>query len=371
MKKLFSVLFISVIFVCLTANYAGTTVYAEKSLSAPKAEFLMDYHSGTVLAARNENARFPIASMCKIMTLLIVFEEADAGRISFNETLSVSEKAAGMGGSQAFLEANAEYIVSDLIKSIVVASANDACMVFAEKISGSESEFVEKMNAKARELGMNNTLFSNCTGLPKPTQYSSAKDVAKMFAELIKHEKYFEFSKIWTDELNHPKGRVTELTNTNKLVRFYAGCDGGKTGYTSEAGHCLTATAIRGGMRLIAVIICAPDSKTRFREASDMFNYGFANFVNKMIIDSSVPLKVKAEVSGGKEKTVELSAEKDHYSFAKKNDDGNFRIDFEPSGEIKAPVKRGDAVGELIVYKDNIETARVKCLAYKDVDRKP
>ncbi|MBQ7164347.1 MAG: D-alanyl-D-alanine carboxypeptidase, partial [Clostridia bacterium] len=213
--------------------------------------------------------------------------------------------------------------------------------------------------------------FSNCTGLPKPTQYSCAKDVAKMFSELIKHEKYFEFSKVWTDEIKHPKGRVTGLTNTNKLVRFYDGCDGGKTGYTSESGHCLTATAKRGGMRHIAVIICAPDSKTRFKEASEMFNYGFANFTNKMIVDSKTPLKVTAKVKGGKEQTVELIAERDYYSFAKKNEEENFRIDFEPFPDIKAPVKKGDEMGELIVYKDNEEKARVKCLANTDVDRKP
>ncbi|MBQ9481365.1 MAG: D-alanyl-D-alanine carboxypeptidase [Clostridia bacterium] len=370
MKKIFSVLFIMVTALCCAAQGADA-VFADTVPTEAKATYLIDYNSGSVLSARNENARLTIASMCKIMTLLLVFEEADAGRLKWDETLVVSEKAAGMGGSQAFLEANAEYKVSDLVESIVIASANDSCMVFAEKICGSEQLFVERMNERAKQLGMNNTVFSNCTGLPKPTQYSCAKDVAKMFSELIKHEKYFEFSKVWTDEIKHPKGRVTGLTNTNKLVRFYDGCDGGKTGYTSESGHCLTATAKRGGMRLIAVIICAPDSKTRFKEVSEMFNYGFANFTNKMIVDSKTPLKVTAKVKGGKEQTVELIAERDYYSFAKKNEEENFRIDFEPFPDIKAPVKKGDEMGELIVYKDNEEKARVKCLANTDVDRKP
>ncbi len=367
MKKLFLLL---LTLVCFSAFATKSYVPAAAETVSSKASYMIDYNSGTVISARNESARLPIASMCKIMTLLLIFEEVDSGNISMDEAIPVSENSAGMGGSQAFLEAGGEYLARDLIKSIIIASANDSCMAFAEKICGSEKLFVEKMNKRAQELGMKDTLFANCTGLPKPTQYSCAKDVAAMFSELIKHEKYFEFSNVWMDEIKHPKDRVTGLTNTNKLVKFYEGCDGGKTGYTAEAGHCLTATAKRGGMRLISVVISAPDSKTRFKETTDMFNYGFANFTNKLLVDSSTPLEIEANVSGGKVENVELIPEKDYYFFSKKNSDENFRIDFDQTMPLKAPVEKGDVVGELIVYKDNVEISRINCLANENVDRK-
>ena len=370
MKKIFSVIFAFSLIAAGFLYRTAKTACAEEISGSAKASYLMDYDSGTVISARNENARLTIASMCKIMTLVIIFDEINAGNLTMDQTLTISPTAAGMGGSQAFLEAGAQYKVSELIKSIVIASANDSCMAFAEQICGSEKTFTERMNKRAREMGMGNTLFSNCTGLPKPTQYSCAKDVAKMFCELIKNEEYFGFSKIWMSDLEHPKGRVTGLTNTNKLIRFYEGCDGGKTGFTSESGHCLTATAKRGSMRLISVVIGAPDSKSRFKEVSDMFNYGFANFTNKMIVDSATPLSVTAKVSGGKREEVEIIPEKNYYAFGRKNETEDYRIEFNPAEKVKAPLKKGDAVGELTVYRDGVEVARINCLSYCDVDKK-
>ncbi|MBR2904048.1 MAG: D-alanyl-D-alanine carboxypeptidase [Clostridia bacterium] len=243
-----------------------------------KSAYLMDSATATPIYAHEEEKRLPIASMCKIMTLILTFETIKKGDLSMDEEICISENASSMGGSQVFLESNAKYPVKELIKSIVVCSANDSCVALAEKIAGSESIFVEKMNEKARQLGANNTLFANCTGLPKEPQYSCAKDVAIMLNELTSYEEYFRFGKIWTDKFAHPEGRFTEITNTNRLVRFYDGCDGGKTGFTNQAGFCLAATAKRDNMRVISVVIGEESSDNRFHDVRTMFDYAFANY---------------------------------------------------------------------------------------------
>lgn len=335
-----------------------------------KAVCLIEPKTQTVILEKDAKKHFPIASMCKVMTLLLCFEEIDNGQLSLDDKVVVSKNASGMGGSQVFLEENNEYTVSNLLKAIIVASANDACVAMAEKISGSENSFIDKMNEKCKDLDMNNTVFSNCTGLPKPGQYSCAGDVAKMFSELIKHQDYFKFSKIWTDRFYHDDEKFTLITNTNKLIRFYTGCEGGKTGYTSEAGHCLVAYANKNDMQLISVIIGAPDSKTRFKEASDMFNFGFSEYVNKKVVDSSVPLSVKANVLGGKKDSVELVADKSFYLFSSKNQKRSVEINFIPNKNIKAPIKKGDLLGEIIIYENNIEIGKLKALSNEDIENK-
>ena len=374
MKKKFSVIFILLAFMmtigCLS-NFTKRTVFADTILNVKsKSAYLMDASTGTVVYSNNEEQKLPIASMCKIMTLLLCFEAQDNSEITVDEQIVVSKNASGMGGSQVFLEANASYSVGELIKSIVVASANDACVAMAERLCGSEENFVEKMNKKASELGMTNTNFVNCTGLPKPEQYSCAKDVAKMFSELLKHDEYYRYSKIWTDKVIHPEGRFTEIANTNKLIRFYKGCDSGKTGYTSEAGHCLAASALRNGMRLISVVISAPDSKTRFNDVSSMFNYGFANYVNKIIVDDKKPLELNVNVCGGKKDSLEVVAERPVYLFSEKNQKRSIEVNFEPIEKIKAPVKKGEIIGKLFVYENNIEIACVNVLSNEDVNEK-
>ncbi|MBO7344868.1 MAG: D-alanyl-D-alanine carboxypeptidase [Clostridia bacterium] len=374
MKKRISVIFILLAFMftvsCL-CNFVTVKTFADNSVDVldfkSKAVYLVNPETNTVIFEKNQNEKLPIASMCKVMTLLICFDALKSKEISLDELIMVSENASSMGGSQVFLESNAEYLAGDLIKSIVVASANDACVAMAERLFGSEESFVEKMNEKARELSMNNTVFTNCTGLPKPGQYSSAKDVAIMYNELQKYEEYHRFAKIWTDKIIHPNNRETIITNTNKLSRFYEGCDGGKTGYTSEAGHCLVASAFRNAMKLICVVISAPDSKTRFFEVSSMFNYGFSNYVNKLMIDNKTPLDITVQVQGGKKESVEVVAERPIYIFTKKNEQRNVEIDFNPIENIKAPLHKGDCVGELNVYENGIEIYSVKVLANEDV----
>lgn len=335
-----------------------------------KEAILMDARTKTIVFSHNENDRKPIASMCKVMTLLLCFEAIDNGELTLNDKIIVSENASSMGGSQVFLETNAEYCVDELLKSIVVASANDSCVAMAERICGSEQAFVEQMNLKAKDLQMNNTNFTNCTGLPKSGQYSCAKDVAIMFSELIKHNDYFKYSNIWMDEIHHPNDRITQISNTNKLVRFYNGCDAGKTGYTSEAGHCLTASALRDNSRLIAVVIGSPDSKTRFKEVSSLFNYGFANYTTKTIVDKNEELDLEIKISGGKKDKLRLKPSESLYLFSYKNQKRAFEIDFLPLKKtIKAPIKKGDVVGKLVVYENSREILSTTVLANENIEK--
>ena len=371
MKKLFILLLtiFSAIF-CILPNFGAVVYAANDDFSVKsKAAYLIDYGSGEVIYAKNETERLPIASMTKLMLLNLCFDKLDEGEFGMTDDVVVSAKASGMGGSQVFLDANRPYKASELIKSIIVASANDASVAMAERLYGSESACVDEMNARAKEWGLDDTLFSNCTGLPKPTQYSCAKDVAKMLSEVVKHDEYFEYSKIWTDEIDHG-GRKTEITNTNKLVRFYEGCDGGKTGYTAESGFCLAGTAKRGNMRLIAVVIKGESSKSRFADASSAFNYGFDNYSSKAALDDEKELSVTAKVEKGIKKDVKIIPENDVYVFSKKNEKQDIVIDFEPYNKIKAPIKKGDKVGCLIVYKNGVETGRTNALAAETVNKK-
>lgn len=366
MKRLF-VIICALTFIFLSNNI--TNVSAKDTVTNAKSSILLDAESGTVIFKRNEKQRLPIASMTKIMLLNLCFENVEKGNLSLKEEIKVSKTASGMGGSQVFLEANCNYKVSDLIKSVIIASANDASVALAERIFGSESACVKAMNDKCTEWRLSNTLFSNCTGLPKPTQYSSAEDVSIMFKKLIEHKDYFNYSNVWMDQIEHQKGRVTGLTNTNKLVKFYDGCDGGKTGYTTESGFCLAATAKRGGLRLISVVINSPDSKSRFAEVSEMFNYGFDNFTNKMVVDSSKPLEIKVNVKKSKDEHIKVKASNDVFIFSEKNKNEKITIDFKPLS-VSAPLKENEQVGELIIFKDNVEYKRVKVVTINSVEEK-
>lgn len=372
MKKIISVFFA---FICLVSAMIGVigvgTVFASPAdlQTKSRSAYLMDFNSGTLIYASNENEELPIASMNKIMTLLLCFEALDNGEFTLEDSITVSAEASGMGGSQVFLEANCEYQIGDLLKSIVVASANDACVAMAEHLAGSEDLFVARMNERAHELNMDHTVFINCTGLPGAGQHSTVKDVAKMFAELLTHKDYYRYSGIWMDKIEHAGGRYTEISNTNKLIRFYDGCDSGKTGYTSEAGHCLAASAKRGNMRLISVVIKAPDSKSRFGDISQMFNYGFANYMNKTIVDENTPLEIPVEVEGGKKDAIQVIPEKSFYLFSEKNKKDALEVDFCPLTPVKAPVEKGEIVGYLKIYRDHIEIGEVAVLANEAVDR--
>ncbi len=351
-----------------SANAVEAKIQASGMQLQSKSAVLMSSDTGEVLFESNADERRPIASMVKIMTLLLCFENADAGKISYDDTVTVSQRSASMGGSQAFLDAGSQYKADDLIKSIAIASANDSCVAMAEHISGSVESFVEQMNNKANQLGMENTVFVNCTGLPVVGQFSTARDVGKMFNELIKHQDYFRYTKIWMDDFVHPSGRVTGLTNTNKLIRQYNGCDAGKTGYTAEAKHCLAATAMRNDMRLVSVIVGGPDSSTRFNENKMLFDYGFANYQSKPFLKKGEKINEEVSVSGGKSDTVKAEAEQNLNLFGKKGEQkGELVIELEKN--VKAPVAKGDIVGKAYIKDGETVLKEVNLVATETIEK--
>ena len=372
MKKLKLIVGLALAAGLMTAGIspAARVVNAEEELApACKAAYACDYTSGTVVYSKNETERLPIASMCKIMTLLLSFEAADRGELSYDEPVTVSENAAGMGGSQVFLEKGLTYTAGELLKTIAVCSANDSCVAMAERVAGSESAFVDRMNARAKELGAENTLFANCTGLPKETQYSCAKDVSLMLRAMLSHEKYFEFSRVWLEDFAHPDGRTTSITNTNKLIRAYEGCDGGKTGFTNEAGFCLAATAKRGDTRLISVVLGGESSEKRFKAVSSMLDYGFNAYETKVMLDANVALEQRANVRGGRQKDVSVIAETPLKAFCKRGETGDFTLAMSFNEELKAPISTGDQVGTATLYRDGIEVCTTRLLCAESVGR--
>lgn len=334
--------------------YAETATGSAVTVSA-RAAVLIEGNTGEILYEKDKDVELVPASITKIMTLTLIFEAIDSGKIKLTDNVSVSEYAAGMGGSQVFLEPNETQTVDTMIKCISIASANDAAVAMAEKIAGSESNFVKLMNEKAKSLGMKHTQFKNCTGLDDDItsgHFSSAYDVALMSRELImKHPQISNYSTVWMDTITHKtKKGETEfgLTNTNKLVRFYDGITGLKTGSTSKAKYCLSATARRNGLNLIAVVMAAPDHKIRFAEAQSLLDYGFANC--QIYEDDGSGLSLEpATVKGGMPSTVTATPQGTFsHTFTSDFDKNKIKREVQYN-EIKAPLKKGDTVG-LIRY---------------------
>ena len=372
MKKLFRLFFAAGFAACAVSAiaFSSSDIYAaadstQKLTESCRSCCLADAYSGEIVYEENAHDRMPIASVCKVMTLTLCFEAIEQGKLQPDQMITVSDRAAGMGGSQVFLQSGLEYPLSELIKSIIVCSANDSCVAVSESIAGSEEQFVAKMNERAEQLGCKDTLFANCTGLPKDTQYSCAADVAVMFANLIKHEDYFKYSKIWLEDFAHPDNRTTSMTNTNKLIKKYSFCDGGKTGFTNEAGFCLAATAKKDNLRLVSVVLGGQTSDNRFSSVVNLFNYGFANFANKIVLDKSVNLNEKASVKSGKKEAIAVRPERNCYVFSRS--DQAPEITFSTSiSVVKAPVKKGDKVGQVEVYKNGVICDTVNLVAAED-----
>lgn len=331
-----------------------------------KSAILMEYDSGEVLFSKDECKRLPVASMVKMMTILLSLEELQEGNVALDTKISTSENAAGMGGSQVFIDPFVEYSFEDLLKSVVMASANDASVALAEYFNGNEKAFTNRMNKRAKELGMKDTHYSNCTGLPAPEQYSSAKDTAILLKEILKHEIYHNYSTIWMDTLTHPSGRTTELVNTNRLIRYFKGCDGGKTGSTNEAGCCLGASAKRDDMRLISVIVGAENSKTRFNESATLLNFGFKSFESQKLADVSKVIQ-NIPVLKGKIANIDVFASEDFSAVVKKGDVSNYQVDYEIEENIKAPTKAGDVVGKIIISKNGNLVKKIAVVVREDV----
>ena len=330
---------------------------------------LMDADSKTILYGKNAEQKVPVASICKLMTTLLTLEKIERGEMSLNTQVVASEYAASVEGSQAFLDAGSKYTVKDLLKSVIVASANDSAVVLAEAIGGNENNFVMMMNNRAKELGMKNTIYSNSTGLPKANQYSTAIDTAILLNKVRNYDIYKSDSCIWMDTLTHPSGRVTELVNTNRLIKYYGDCKCGKTGFTDEAGYCLSAVAERNNMTLIAVALNCDTSALRFKECMELFNYGFADFENKKLIDCTEVLSQEIKVVGGVKNSAQVIAEQDFYIVSKVGDTTNIEIKYELPNEIKAPMNSGDVVGKIIVLKKGVVVGEVGVKLKDDIKK--
>ncbi len=316
-----------------------------------KSAILMDADSGTVVYEKNSTLSLPPASITKIMTMLLVMEALDEGRLKLSDKVTASEHAASMGGSQIFLEPGEEMTVEDMLKGVALASGNDASVALAEKLGGSEPQFVAMMNEKAAELGMTNTKFVNCNGLPAEGHMSSARDIAIMSRELLKYENITKYTGLYQDYLRKGSPKPFWLVNTNKLVRFYNGADGLKTGFTSEAKFCLSATARRDNLRLIAVVMGEPNTKTRNAEVSQLFDYAFAQYTNVPIYKKGDSIGT-LQVEKGKVAKVPLTARRSYSVLLKKGDAGKgIRHELVLEPNVKAPVEIGQPIGKLVVYR--------------------
>ena len=336
-------------------------------VSNVKSAILIERDTGTVLYEKNSNEELPPASMTKIMTMLLIMEAIDEGKLSWNEKVRTSEYAASMGGSQIFLEPGEEMTTKEMLRGIAIGSGNDASVAMAERIAGSEDAFVDMMNAKAKELGLKHTFFKNTTGLPVSGHYSTAADMAIMAKELLKYEGITKFTGMYEAYLRENTDKKFWLVNTNKLVRFYPGVDGLKTGFTAEAKYCLTATAQKDGMRVIAVVFGAPTSKERNAQVTKLLNYAFAQYQTHPMFKRNQTLGL-AKVSKGKEKKIEAVTSEPISILTKKGEkiqDVKQKVILQRN--LKAPITKGDQVGKIELIKNGKVILESPLVASKSV----
>ena len=356
-------------FICVCFMMQSVAVFAEGNTDLglnAKSAILMEESTGNILYESNPDERLPIASVTKVMTMLLIMEAVDSGKISLDDMVTVSENAMSYGGSTMFLETGEQLTVNDMLKGIAVASANDGCVAMAEHLAGSESAFVDMMNEKAKELGMENTHFMNTNGLDEDDHYSSARDVAIMSRELMKHETIFNYTSIWMDTL---RGGKFQLANTNKLIRFYDGANGLKTGSTSKALCCLSAAAKRNDMQLIAVVLGAPTSAERFASAKSLLDYGFANYaVNTQITAGDEVQKIAVEK--GVDKEVGVVAGDSCSTLVKKGQEDNITKEIKIDETITAPIEAGQKIGTMTISRDGEVIADIDLNASSAVEKK-
>ncbi len=344
----------------MTAGEIGQTLDIKA-----KSCILMEAQTGKILYEANADEVTAPASITKIMSLVLIMEAIDNGQLTLETPVKTSEHAASMGGSQIWLEPNEEMTVNDLLKAAVIASANDATVALAEAVSGSEETFVDEMNKKAKAIGMNSTTFINCTGLDADGHTTTAHDVALMSRELIGHELIKQYSTVWMETLRNGE---SELVNTNKLVRFYDGCTGLKTGTTSKAGYCLSATAKRNGMELVAVIMDGHTSGDRFEGAKKLLNYGFANYTFSSL-EADLGENVAVKVKNGEESSVKVGADKNLDILLKRSENGKITQKTEVEEEITAPVKAGQKVGTVKFFLDGEELGSVDIVTKEEAKK--
>ncbi len=335
-----------------------------------KSAVLMDYNTKEILYEKNPQEKVYPASLTKIMTLILGMEVLESGKISLNDEVRISAHAASMGGSQLWLEEGETQTVENLFKAITIRSANDAAVALAEYIAGSEEVFVKMMNEKAKELGMNNTNFMNASGLHHENHYTTAYDVALMSAELLKHEKIHDWLTVYMDEMlvGKKKDKVQSLVNTNRLIKEYEGTTGIKTGSTSQAGYCLSASAKRGNLHLIAIIMGSDTSKIRFEESKRLLDYGFANY-DSVTIGRKGDSIGKVLVQKGTSQYLEAVLERDAYLLLPKGQSKEIAKEIVLHDYVNTPIKTGDVIGKLIIKIEGQEVDRVNLVAKNDVER--
>lgn len=356
-------LMLSVVFVMVTLPVRPVGAIAPEELSAPAA-VLMDAETGTVLFEKNSHEVRACASITKVMTLILVMEALDSGKIQWEDTVTASAHAASMGGSDIWLEPGETMSVEEMVKATIVASANDAAVALAELVSGTEKDFVRAMNEKAKELHMKETVFKNCNGLDEEGHVTSAYDVAVMSAELLRHPKILQYSGIWMDEL---RGGKTQLVNTNKLLKSYPGITGLKTGTTSKAGSCISATADRDGLRLIAVVLGSSTGKERFSDAAKLLDYGYANYT---MLLPEVPPEVFRDipVKNGMTSSVATTCQITDKLLAGKGQGKSMEPEIYLPETVEAPIEKGEIIGKLIYKSGGKQIAEYPIAAEASVE---
>lgn len=346
----------------------------DKDKNAPmnissKSAILMDVSSGQILYEKNAHDKLPPASVTKVMTMLLCMEALDAGKIKLNDNVQISDTAASMGGSQIFLEPGETQDVNTLLKGIAVASANDACVAMAEHVAGSVESFVELMNKKAQELGMKDTHFSNTNGLPIADHYTSAHDIALMSRELLKHESINKYLTTWMDKVVVGKKQVTVgLANTNKMIKHYQGATGVKTGFTQEAKYCLSASAKRGETHLVAATLGAETSPERFKDASNLLNYGFANYESLKLCSKDDNMSTLT-LDKAEDNKVNLVAKEDLTVLIKKGGNRDFTKKVKVNENPAIPIKKGTVLGKVEVYQGDKLVGKVDLVNTKEINK--
>ncbi|WP_455661285.1 D-alanyl-D-alanine carboxypeptidase family protein [Pradoshia sp.] len=372
MKRFVSVLLIGI----FTLSVSGPAFATEKTNTnttelAPNAKsaILIEMNTGSVIYDKNKDEQLSPASMTKIMTMLLIMEALDKKQITMDEKVRASEYAASMGGSQIFLEPGEEMTVEQLLRGIAIGSGNDASVAMAEKLAGSEQEFVKLMNKKVKNLGLKNTKFQNATGLPVADHYSTAHDMAVMARELLKHEEITKFTSLYESYLRENSDKKFWLVNTNRLVKFYPGVDGLKTGFTHEAKYCLTATAKKDNMRVIAVVFGAANPKERNAQVTQMLDYAFAKYQSRQVYKKDMPLAMLT-VEKGQKKKVSLVTSEPVALLSKKGEEKlNIRPKIILNKDVQAPVKKGEQLGKVQMLLGDKIVSETPLIASEDVKR--
>lgn len=335
-----------------------------------RSAILMDASTGEILFEQNKDEKLPPASITKIMTMLLTMESIDSGKITLEDKVTISENASNMGGTQLYLEPGEQRTVEELLTGVAVESANDAAAALGEYIGGTYQAFINMMNDKAKELGMGNTQFKNANGLPEEGHYSTAHDVALMSRELVKYPKIHQYLTIWMTNINVGKNndQVRTLANTNKLLKSYEGLDGIKTGYTTEAKHCLSATAKRGNLRLISVVLGADNSKIRFNEVAKLLDYGFTNYESLNIVEKDQEVQEVIIEKGKKDKILAIAKDPLN-ALIKKGENTNVEKKVILESSYKAPINNGEKLGELVAYSGDQEIGKVDLIAQEEVEK--